>query len=189
MKYFFLSFITSHYLKFVTDLTNRTIFISMVALYLWITFPRLFVFVVRASSEIPAAIVEILCLPALQRYMILVRNLLNVGATVAAAVCICVYVSKTLNDYFADAPLCATDKVVIVGAFRNENLNIYCEVQADPPPRFVLTYFIWFNVTKYKGKGNTRLHYCAQLCTKANKPTDKCQLQSLCKVKRGFSSI
>lgn len=71
---------------------------------------------------------------------------------------ICVCVSKTLNDYFADAPLCATDKVVIVGAFRNENLNIYCEVQADPPPRFVLTYFIWFNVTKNKGKGNTMLH-------------------------------
>lgn len=40
---------------------------------------------------------------------------------------------------FTDAPLCVTDKVVIVGAFRNENLNIYCEVQADPPPRFVLT--------------------------------------------------
>lgn len=47
--------------------------------------------------------------------------------------------SKTLHDDdFADAPLCVTDKVVIVGAFRNENLNIYCEVQADPPPRFVL---------------------------------------------------
>lgn len=43
---------------------------------------------------------------------------------------------------FTDAPLCATDKVVIVGAFRNENLNIYCEVQADPPPRFVLPHRI-----------------------------------------------
>lgn len=53
--------------------------------------------------------------------------------------------SNTLNTQtpfrflipFADAPLCVTDKVVIVGAFRNENLNIYCEVQADPPPRYV----------------------------------------------------
>lgn len=42
-------------------------------------------------------------------------------------------------DHFADAPLCVTDKVVIVGAFRNENLNIYCEVHADPPPRFVFS--------------------------------------------------
>lgn len=41
------------------------------------------------------------------------------------------------NSIFADAPLCVTDKVVIVGAFRNENLHIYCEVQADPPPRYV----------------------------------------------------
>lgn len=40
-------------------------------------------------------------------------------------------------DLLTDAPLCATDKVVIVGAFRNENLNIYCEVHADPPPRYV----------------------------------------------------
>lgn len=28
-----------------------------------------------------------------------------------------------------------TDKVVIVGAFRGENLNIFCNVHSDPPPR------------------------------------------------------
>lgn len=73
-------------------------------------------------------------------------------------VCVCVWVfdcgisfvftigievptAKTLHpDNFADAPLCVTDKVVIVGAFRNENLNIYCEVQADPPPRYCILY-------------------------------------------------
>lgn len=42
---------------------------------------------------------------------------------------------KFFTDLISDAPVCVTDKVVIVGAFRNENLNIYCEVQADPPPR------------------------------------------------------
>lgn len=35
----------------------------------------------------------------------------------------------------ADAPICVTDKVIIVGAFRNENLHIVCEVFADPPPK------------------------------------------------------
>lgn len=52
--------------------------------------------------------------------------------------------SYSLQSFsFTDAPLCVTDKVVIVGAFRNENLNIYCEVQADPPPRYVNMYFIY----------------------------------------------
>lgn len=45
--------------------------------------------------------------------------------------------SVHVNISLADAPLCVTDKVVIVGAFRNENLHIYCEVHADPPPRYV----------------------------------------------------
>lgn len=34
-----------------------------------------------------------------------------------------------------DTPVCTTDKIVIVGAYRSENLNIVCEVHADPPPR------------------------------------------------------
>lgn len=33
------------------------------------------------------------------------------------------------------APVCITDKIVIVGAYRSENLNVVCEVHADPPPR------------------------------------------------------
>ncbi|ETN61066.1 hypothetical protein AND_007292 [Anopheles darlingi] len=33
------------------------------------------------------------------------------------------------------APVCATDRITIVGAFRSEALQIACEVQADPPPR------------------------------------------------------
>lgn len=37
---------------------------------------------------------------------------------------------------FADAPVCTTgDRIVTVGAFRSENLNVVCEVHADPPPR------------------------------------------------------
>lgn len=36
---------------------------------------------------------------------------------------------------FPDAPVCITDKIVIVGAYRSENLNVVCEVHADPPPR------------------------------------------------------
>lgn len=35
----------------------------------------------------------------------------------------------------ADAPVCTTDRIVTVGAFRSENLNVVCEVHADPPPR------------------------------------------------------
>lgn len=38
--------------------------------------------------------------------------------------------------YIKDSPLCITDNVMIVGAFRGENLNIICEVHADPPPRY-----------------------------------------------------
>lgn len=34
-----------------------------------------------------------------------------------------------------DSPVCITDKIVIVGAYRSENLNVVCEVHADPPPR------------------------------------------------------
>lgn len=37
--------------------------------------------------------------------------------------------------FFPDAPVCITDKIVIVGAYRSENLNVVCEVHADPPPR------------------------------------------------------
>lgn len=37
--------------------------------------------------------------------------------------------------HFSDAPVCTTDKTVIVGAYRSENLNVVCEVHADPPPR------------------------------------------------------
>jgi hypothetical protein len=34
-----------------------------------------------------------------------------------------------------DAPICVTDRVVIVGAFRGEHLLVSCSVDADPPPR------------------------------------------------------
>lgn len=46
-----------------------------------------------------------------------------------------------------DAPVCVTDKIVIVGAFRSENLNVVCEVHADPPPRS----FKW----KFNSSGET----------------------------------
>ncbi|EDS42690.1 conserved hypothetical protein [Culex quinquefasciatus] len=45
------------------------------------------------------------------------------------------------------APVCATDKIIIVGAFRSESLHIPCEVHADPPPR----QFFW----KFNNSGET----------------------------------
>ncbi|XP_055590143.1 B-cell receptor CD22-like [Uranotaenia lowii] len=45
------------------------------------------------------------------------------------------------------APMCATDKIIIVGAFRSESLHIPCEVHADPPPR----QFNW----KFNNSGET----------------------------------
>lgn len=47
----------------------------------------------------------------------------------------------------ADAPVCTVDKTIIVGAFRSENLNVVCEVHADPPPRS----FKW----KFNSSGET----------------------------------
>ncbi|XP_058060539.1 protein turtle homolog A-like [Anopheles bellator] len=44
-------------------------------------------------------------------------------------------------------PVCATDRIIIVGAFRSEALQIPCEVQADPPPRL----FNW----KFNNSGET----------------------------------
>jgi hypothetical protein len=48
---------------------------------------------------------------------------------------------------FPDAPVCTVDKTIIVGAFRNENLNVICDVHADPPPRS----FKW----KFNSSGET----------------------------------
>ncbi|XP_055644329.1 neural cell adhesion molecule 1-like [Toxorhynchites rutilus septentrionalis] len=45
------------------------------------------------------------------------------------------------------APVCATEKIIIVGAFRSEALHIPCEVHADPPPR----QFYW----KFNNSGET----------------------------------
>nr|XP_040234888.2 neural cell adhesion molecule 1-like isoform X2 [Anopheles coluzzii] len=45
------------------------------------------------------------------------------------------------------APVCATDRIIIVGAFRSESLQIPCEVHADPPPR----QFNW----KFNNSGET----------------------------------
>ncbi|KAL7041688.1 hypothetical protein ACKWTF_000854 [Chironomus riparius] len=45
------------------------------------------------------------------------------------------------------APVCTVDKTIIVGAFRNENLNVICDVHADPPPRS----FRW----KFNSSGET----------------------------------
>lgn len=50
--------------------------------------------------------------------------------------CICNWNFISLFSlHFPDAPVCTTDKTVIVGAYRSENLNVVCEVHADPPPR------------------------------------------------------
>lgn len=72
------------------------------------------------------------------------------------------------SSYFflADAPVCTVDKTIIVGAFRSENLNVVCEVHADPPPRS----FKWkfnssgetFELSKerhYKNASRSILHY------------------------------
>lgn len=53
--------------------------------------------------------------------------------------------------YIKDSPFCITDNVMIVGAFRGENLNIICEVHADPPPRYNYIKFSLYDnkVTKH----------------------------------------
>lgn len=61
---------------------------------------------------------------------------------------------------FTDAPTCKYDKIMVVGASRNERVNISCEVEADPPAR---TYRWKFNnsgetmdveVTRYANTSN-----------------------------------
>ena len=39
------------------------------------------------------------------------------------------------SSHSPDAPVCTTEKIVVVGAYRSENLNVLCAVYADPPPR------------------------------------------------------
>ncbi|XP_055708974.1 nephrin-like [Phlebotomus papatasi] len=56
-------------------------------------------------------------------------------------------VSNQLSLRVKYVPVCATDKVIIIGAFRGENLNIVCEVESDPPPRS----FRW----KFNNSGET----------------------------------
>lgn len=34
-----------------------------------------------------------------------------------------------------DAPVCATEKVVLIGAAKDENVEIICDINADPPAR------------------------------------------------------
>jgi hypothetical protein len=34
-----------------------------------------------------------------------------------------------------DAPVCTTDKVVLVGAAKDENVEIICNINADPPAK------------------------------------------------------
>lgn len=38
-----------------------------------------------------------------------------------------------------DSPVCVTEKVVLVGAAKDENVEIICDINADPPARFVNT--------------------------------------------------
>lgn len=35
----------------------------------------------------------------------------------------------------SDAPICATDKVILVGAAKDENIEIICNINADPPAK------------------------------------------------------
>lgn len=46
-----------------------------------------------------------------------------------------------------DAPSCRHDKAVVIGASRSESLEIYCEVEADPPAQS----FRW----KFNNSGET----------------------------------
>lgn len=36
---------------------------------------------------------------------------------------------------FTDAPVCSADRVILIGAAKNENIEIPCEIHADPPAR------------------------------------------------------
>ncbi|GAB0089381.1 hypothetical protein DMENIID0001_039090 [Sergentomyia squamirostris] len=46
-----------------------------------------------------------------------------------------------------DTPICATDKILIVGAGKDENVEIVCDIHADPPART----FRW----KFNNSGET----------------------------------
>ena len=44
--------------------------------------------------------------------------------------------NKTLFHFlFIDAPICATEKIVLVGAAKDENVEIICNINADPPAK------------------------------------------------------
>jgi len=38
--------------------------------------------------------------------------------------------------YLSDTPVCKhTDRVILIGASKDETVEVICEIQADPPPR------------------------------------------------------
>lgn len=37
--------------------------------------------------------------------------------------------------FISDAPICAVDRVVLVGAAKSETIQVLCEIHADPPAR------------------------------------------------------
>lgn len=37
--------------------------------------------------------------------------------------------------YSIDAPICVTEKVVLIGAAKDENVEIICNINADPPAK------------------------------------------------------
>lgn len=38
--------------------------------------------------------------------------------------------------HLSDTPVCKhTDRVILIGASKDETVEVICEIQADPPPR------------------------------------------------------
>lgn len=43
-----------------------------------------------------------------------------------------------INWFVADAPICKYDKIMIVGASRDESVDVVCEVESDPPAKVII---------------------------------------------------
>lgn len=45
------------------------------------------------------------------------------------------FVGVLTDFFFLDSPTCKYERIIVVGASRNEKIDILCEVEADPPAK------------------------------------------------------
>lgn len=73
-------------------------------------------------------------LPFTVKYLSIIRSTWKCFFTTKAS-----FQKAHITEYFispiTDAPVCGHEKVVLIGASKNENMEILCEIYADPPAR------------------------------------------------------